>query len=98
MKYLISPPQLNCSHSPLFLGTSFIIVLTTEFEISITNLDIENMISEMECSAKRVNNILVPLRAVYKLAKKNKFVSENIMLDIDNQKIKKAQIRPLSTD
>lgn len=64
----------------------------------ITNLDIEDMISEMECSAKRANNVLVPLRAVYKLAKKNKFVSENIMLEIDNQKIKKAKINPLSTD
>jgi integrase len=39
----------------------------------ITNLDVEEMISEMECSAKRINNILVPLRSVYKLAYKNKF-------------------------
>jgi integrase len=64
----------------------------------ITNLDIEEMISEMECSAKRINNVLVPLRAVYRLAKKNNFVRENLMLEIDNHKIKKAKIRPLSID
>jgi integrase len=64
----------------------------------ITDLDIEEMISEMECSAKRINNILVPLRAVYKLAYKNKFVDENLMLLIENHKVKKAKIRPLSID
>jgi len=62
----------------------------------ITDLDIEDMISEMECSAKRINNILVPLRAVYKLAYKNKFVDENLMLQVENHKVKKAKIRPLS--
>ena len=64
----------------------------------ITNLDIEDMISEMECSAKRINNILVPLRSVYKLAKKNKFVDENLMLQVENHKIRKPKIRPLSMD
>ena len=64
----------------------------------ITNLDVEEMVSEMECSAKRINNILVPLRSVYKLAYKNKFVSENIMLQIENHKVRKAKIRPLSID
>jgi len=41
-------------------------------------------------------DILVPLRAVYKLAYKNKFVDDNIMLQVENHKIRKAKIRPLS--
>jgi integrase len=45
---------------------------------------------------QRVNNVLVPLRGVYKLAYKNKYVDENIMLLVENRKIEKAKIRPLS--
>ncbi|MCE5262626.1 MAG: site-specific integrase [Deltaproteobacteria bacterium] len=64
----------------------------------ITYLDIEEMISELECSAKRINNILVPLRSVFKLAYKNKYVKENIMLIVENHKINKPKIAPLSMD
>ena len=64
----------------------------------ITYLDVEDMVSEMECSAKRINNILVPLRSVFKLAYKNKYVSENVMALVENHKVVKAKIKPLSMD
>ena len=57
----------------------------------IKNEDVENMVSELECSGKRINNILVPLRSVYKFARKNKYVDENIMLEVDNHKVAKAK-------
>jgi integrase len=66
--------------------------------MDITYLDVEEMISELGCSAKRINNILVPLRSVFKLAYKNKYIKDNIMLLVDNHKISKAKIRPLSMD
>ena len=65
---------------------------------AINYLDVEEMISEMGCSAKRINNILVPLRSVFKLAHKNKYVKENLMLLVENHKIEKPNIRPLSMD
>jgi len=37
---------------------------------AIDYLDIEETISDMGCSAKRINNVLVPLRSVFKLAHK----------------------------
>lgn len=66
--------------------------------IDIAYLDVEEMISELECSAKRINNILIPLRSVFKLAHRNKYINENIMLLVDNHKISKAKIMPLSMD
>jgi len=33
-------------------------------------LDVETFISELDCSAKRINNVLVPMRGVFKLARK----------------------------
>lgn len=64
----------------------------------ITYLDVEEMVSDLECSAKRVNNILVPLRSVFKLAYKCKYIKENLMLLVENHRIDKPQIRPLSMD
>jgi integrase len=64
----------------------------------ISCLAVEEMVSDLECSAKRINNILIPLRSVFKLAHRSKLINENIMLLVDNHKISKAQIRPLSID
>ncbi len=64
----------------------------------ITYLDVEEMVSDLECSAKRINNILVPLRSVFKLAYKSKYIKENLMLLVENHRIDKPQIRPLSID
>lgn len=64
----------------------------------ISYLDVEDMISDLKCSGKRINNILIPLRSVFKLAHRSKFINENIMPLVDNRKITKAKIKPLSID
>ena len=57
--------------------------------------DVDDFIAMLICSPKRINNILVPLRSLYKMAKKRKIVSENIMLDVDNLKTEQPDIFPL---
>ena len=52
----------------------------------ITASDVEDFVRTLTCSPKRINNILVPVRSLFKLAKKKGYVSENIMLDVDNLK------------
>ena len=59
-------------------------------------IDVEEFIAALECGSKRVNNILVPLRSLFKMAKKNSFVRRNIMLDVENLSVDKPQINPLS--
>lgn len=65
---------------------------------AITYLDIEEFVSELECSPKRINNILVPFRSVFKLAHKSGLIDQNIMSMVDNRKTAKPQIHPLSID
>lgn len=62
----------------------------------ISYLDIENFISELDCSGKRINNILVPLRGVFKLAFKSGIIDQNVMIMVENRKVEKPQINPLS--
>jgi len=59
-------------------------------------LDVEEFISELDCSAKRVNNILVPLRGVFKLAFKSGLIENNVVATIENRTITRPQIKPLS--
>ena len=49
-------------------------------------------------SPKRINNILVPMRSLFKMAKKKDYVSENIMLDVDNLKLEEPDIFPLDIE
>ena len=65
---------------------------------NISYLDIENFISELDCSGKRINNILVPLRSVFKLAFKSGIIDQNIMIMVENRKVEKPQINPLSIE
>jgi integrase len=62
----------------------------------ISYLDIEEFISDLDCSAKRINNLLVPLRGVFKLAHKSSIIEQNVMSMVENRKIEKPQIKPLS--
>lgn len=62
----------------------------------ITYLNVEEFISELDCSNKRINNILVPMRGVFKLAHRSGFIEHNIMSMVENRKIEKPTIRPLS--
>ena len=64
----------------------------------ISYLDIEEFISDLDCSAKRINNLLVPLRGVFKLAHKSSIIEQNVMSMVENRKIEKPQIKPLSME
>ena len=61
----------------------------------ITAADVDDFVLTLTCSPKRINNILVPLRSLFKMAKKRKIVPENIMLDVDNLKTEHPDIFPL---
>ena len=64
----------------------------------ISYLDLEEFISELDCSGKRINNLLIPMRGVFKLAYKSNIIDQNIMSMVENRKIEKPQISPLSFD
>jgi integrase len=58
--------------------------------------DIENFISNLPCGPKRINNILIPMRSVFKMAYKNGYVLENVMLKVDNMTVPLPDIFPFS--
>ena len=64
----------------------------------ISYLDVEEFIAELNCSAKRINNLLVPMRGVFKLAHKSGLIDQNIMAMVENRKVEKPQINPLSME
>jgi integrase len=65
---------------------------------SISWLEVEDFITDLKCSAKRINNLLVPMRGVFKMAHKAGFVDQNVMTMVENRKIEKPQIKPLSME
>jgi integrase len=58
--------------------------------------DVEDFALHLPVSKKRSNNVLVPMRSVFKMAKKRKLVDEDIMKDVDNFTTEKTDIFPLS--
>ncbi len=64
----------------------------------ITYLDIEEFISGLKCSHKRINNILVPMRSMMKFALKAEIIDKNPMSLVENLKVTKPDIHPLSMD
>ena len=64
----------------------------------ITFLDIEEFMSQLTCSAKRINNILVPMRAVMHFAHRAGLLEKNPMDLVKNLKTDKPVILPLSMD
>ena len=62
----------------------------------ISYLDIRKFVSELTCSNKRKNNILVPLRSVFKMAFLDDMVDKNPLDKIENLKSGKPDIYPLS--
>lgn len=64
----------------------------------ISYLDVEKFKAELKNSAKRINNILVPMRSVFKMAFKSGVVEDNIMLKVDNLRSDPPLINPLSPD
>ncbi len=65
---------------------------------SISYLDIEEFKAGLEVSAKRINNILVPMRSVFTMAFKEGIIKDNVMLKVDNLRIDEPTINPLSMD
>ena len=61
-------------------------------------LDVEEFISELTCSHKRINNILVPMRAVFNFALRAGFIDKNPMELVANLKVSKPTINPLSME
>jgi integrase len=58
--------------------------------------DIENFISEIKCGNKRKNNILVPMRSLFKWAFKTGEITENVMDKVENLKVSRGEIFPLA--
>ncbi|MGM0664697.1 MAG: phage integrase central domain-containing protein [Thermodesulfobacteriota bacterium] len=53
----------------------------------ITYLEIEEFKAELDRSAKRINNILVPMRSVFSMAFKEGIIKDNVMARVDNLRI-----------
>jgi integrase len=65
---------------------------------AINYLDIKKFVSELTCSAKRKNNILVPMRSVFKLAFLSGIIEKNPMERVRNLKVTKPDIKPMSME
>ncbi|MBF0527728.1 MAG: tyrosine-type recombinase/integrase [Deltaproteobacteria bacterium] len=59
---------------------------------------IKKFISTLKCSGKRVNNVLVPLRSLFKFAVLGGIIDKNPMDLVGSLKVEKADIHPLSMD
>jgi integrase len=64
----------------------------------ISYLDIEEFKATLNLSAKRINNILVPMRSVFTMAFKEGIIKDNVMMKVDNLRIDEPNINPLSMD
>jgi integrase len=62
----------------------------------ITYLSVEAFKADLECGAKRANNILVPMRSVFEMAHRNGYLSENVMSKVDNLSIDQPDIHPFT--
>ena len=65
---------------------------------NISYLEIEEFISKLTCSPKRINNILVPMRAVFSFAIKAGLIENNPMSLVENLKVSKPDIHPMSME
>lgn len=61
-------------------------------------LDVEEFRSELKCSNKRKNNVLVPMRAMMKFALRAGLMDKNPMDMVENLSVSKPEIHPLSID
>lgn len=64
----------------------------------ISYIDVEEFKAELNRSAKRINNILVPMRSVFTMAYKEGIIKDNVMSRVDNLRIDEPTINPLSMD
>ena len=61
-------------------------------------LEIRRFIAGMKCSGKRLKNVLVPMREVFKFAQLCEVIDKNPMSLIPSPKVAKPDIHPLSMD
>jgi integrase len=64
----------------------------------ISYLDVERFIADLDCGAKRINNILIPMRSVFKMAYKHGYIDNNVMLKVDNLSVEQPDIFPFTFD
>ncbi len=61
-------------------------------------LDVEEFRSEMKCSNKRKNNVLVPMRSLMEFALRAGLIDKNPMALVKDLKVSKPEFYPLSID
>ena len=61
-------------------------------------LDIKRFITTMNCSGKRSNNVLVPMRSLFRHALLAGYIDKNPMDMVENLKVQKPDIHPLSME
>lgn len=61
-------------------------------------LDVEEFVCGLNCSNKRINNVLVPMRSLLKFALKAGLIDKNPMDLVENLKVSKPDIFPLSME
>jgi integrase len=64
----------------------------------ISYLDVDEFKAGLEVSTKRINNVLVPMRAVFTMAFKEGIIKDNVMDRVDNLRIEEPTINPLTMD
>jgi len=64
----------------------------------INYLDVRKFISKLTCSKKRINNVLIPMRSVFKMAYLSEIIDKNPMDRVRNVKTDKPDIQPLSME
>ncbi len=62
----------------------------------ITADDVDDFKLSLECGKTRTNNILAPMRSLFKMAKKKGIIQNNIMVDVENLQREDVEINPLS--
>jgi len=65
---------------------------------AINYLDVRKFISKLTCSKKRINNVLIPMRSVFKMAYLSEIIDKNPMDRVRNVKTDKPDIQPLSME
>ena len=64
----------------------------------ITYLDVQEFRAGLKQSAKRVNNILVPMRSVFTMAFREGIIKDNVMDKVGNLRVDEAIINPFSLE
>lgn len=61
-------------------------------------LDVEEFVCGLNCSNKRINNVLVPMRSLFKFSLKAGLIDRNPMDLVENLKVSRPDIYPLSME